>query len=125
MERMRTVGRWVAVVGGVLAVLLVPAGATFAALRISGGRQVHSALARLKASGAPTTWQEVIPPPVPYNENAAPLYRKAFARVRLSRSSRQDIKDFLISQGPHAGVLSGELTTFTPAIWQKASTSRR
>jgi hypothetical protein len=66
-----------ALVGGVsLAAVLVLASALYTR---STARELESRLAALKASGLPLTPLEAAPPLVPEGENAAPLWRKAFA----------------------------------------------
>ncbi|HEY3397335.1 MAG TPA: hypothetical protein VGM19_06685 [Armatimonadota bacterium] len=62
-------------------------------------QETHAALlaelARLKAAGEPLTMMEAAPPPVPAEENAAPLYEQAFAQVQLSFEDDQVLSDWL------------------------------
>jgi len=82
MAKKRSLGKSVALgCGGLILLLVVLAGLAYLGLRLTYGARSRSALARLKASGAPTTWGQVIPPPVPDDQNAALLYEKALALV--------------------------------------------
>jgi hypothetical protein len=60
------------------------------ALNAVAGRQLGKELARLRAQGAPLTLAQAAPPPVPDSENAAGLYEKAFAGLRLT--ARKDVE---------------------------------
>jgi hypothetical protein len=85
MERRRPIGKWVALgCGALIALLVVVALAAWLIISSGGGRRSQSALARIKASGAPTTWAEAIPKPVPDDQNAAALYEKAFAALAMT-----------------------------------------
>lgn len=66
-------------------IVLVIAGAvvTYAVLASSWERQAQAALARVKASGAPATWQQAIPPRVPDLQNAAIPYGWAFEALKM------------------------------------------
>jgi len=86
MAKRRSLGKRVALACGVLAGVLVVAGVVaYFVLNSVGQRRVDAALARIRASGAPTTWEEVIPPPIPEDENAAVLYEKAVALIALTK----------------------------------------
>jgi hypothetical protein len=80
--------------GGLIVLLVVLAAGGYAFFRASSGKRVQSALERLKASGAPTTWEEVIPPPVPDEENAAVMYQEAFAALALPDPAQDAIVDY-------------------------------
>jgi hypothetical protein len=82
MIRRRSLGKSLALgCGGLILLLVVLVLAAYLGLRLTYGGRSRSALARLKASGAPTTWEQVIPPPVPDDQNAALLYEKAIAAM--------------------------------------------
>ena len=49
---------------------------------------VLAGIASYLKGGAPTTWEEAIPPPVPDDENAAVLYKRAFAHVTPIRDRK-------------------------------------
>jgi len=84
MQRRRPVGKWIALCcGGLAALAVVLALAGYGVVSAVGGRRAQRALARVKASGAPTKWEEVIPPPVPDAENAAVMYERGTACVVL------------------------------------------
>jgi len=96
MQRERSLGKRLALgCGGLVVVLLVLALAAYVILHVAGGRQVRAALARVKASGAPTTWQQAIPPPIPDDQNAAVLYEKAFAALILSSQAKSEVLQYL------------------------------
>jgi hypothetical protein len=72
----RTVLRWVLL--GVLAALIgVPVG-LWLWLNARYGGELEAELDKLRAAGAPLTAAAAMPPPVPANQNAAPLYLKVF-----------------------------------------------
>jgi len=82
----RSLGRRVALgCGGLIGLVIILVVAAYLILQAVGARQVNAAVARIKASGAPTTWEEAIPPPVPDDQNAALLYEKAFAAITLDK----------------------------------------
>jgi len=82
MKKPRSLGKSLALgCGGLILLVVALAGLAYLGLRLTYGGRSRSALARLKASGAPTTWEQVVPPPVPDDQNAALLYEKAFALV--------------------------------------------
>jgi hypothetical protein len=82
----RSLGRRVALgCGGLIGLVIILVVAAYLILQAVGARQVNAAVARIKASGAPTTWEEAIPPPVPDDQNAALLYEKAFAAIILTK----------------------------------------
>ena len=56
----------------------------YVVVTIVGRQALTRELERVKASGAPVSWDEVIPPPVPDDQNAALLYEKAFAALALA-----------------------------------------
>jgi len=96
MQRKRSLGRRAALgCGGLIVLLILLALAAYGILHFVGGRRAQRALAPLKASGAPTTWEEVIPPRVPDDQNAALLYEEAFAAFALSDWSRGTLRDYL------------------------------
>jgi len=91
MRRKRSFLRWLVLAcGGLLALLGVLALVGYLFFHVAGGRRAESALALLKASGAPTTWEEAIPPPIPDDENAAVLYELAFAHMQMPSSGTRD-----------------------------------
>ena len=62
------------ILGGLIGLIIV----IHTILNITFSIQLHNKIAELKRQGKPTTIAEVIPPPVPDEENAAILYNKAF-----------------------------------------------
>jgi hypothetical protein len=67
--------RWVGICLGALVVALF---ALYIVLDIKFGIELRHVIRDLKAQGKPMTIAEIIPPPVPDNENAAGLLNKAF-----------------------------------------------
>ena len=65
------------VLGIIFGVLIV----IYLAFDITFSIQLHNKIAELKRQGKPTTIAEIIPPPVPDEENAAILYNRAFELV--------------------------------------------
>jgi len=92
MAKKRSLGKSLALgCGGLILLVVVLVLAAYLGLRLTYGGRSRSALARLKASGAPTTWEQVIPPPVPDDQNAALLYVNVFAFRARSKHGRVPI----------------------------------
>jgi hypothetical protein len=90
MTGRRSVAKTVALCcAGLIALLVVVTLAGYVLMRAAAAHRARTALARLKASGAPTTWAEVIPPPIPDDQNAAVVYDKAFAHLRPDYAFRE------------------------------------
>lgn len=78
MEKLKWLG------GLVVAFLLVHTGCNFWL-----GRQLKAKLAQIADSGAPISMKQVAPPPVPEEQNAAPLYQKAFDALEASGGNHE------------------------------------
>ena len=86
MTGRRSVAKTVALCcAGLIALQVVASLAGYVLMRAAAAHKAQTALARLKASGAPTTWAEIVPPPVPDDQNAAVVYDKAFACLHITR----------------------------------------
>lgn len=70
--------KFLKVLGLIFAVLI----AIYIILDVTFSVQLHNKIAELKRQGRPTTIAEIIPPPVPDEENAAILYNKAFELMK-------------------------------------------
>jgi len=70
--------------------------------------QLHSKIAELKRKGRPTTIAEIIPPPVPDEENAAILYSKAFTygEDKIGRGKLNDIVGTIMREDAMEGFVS-------------------
>jgi len=77
------------VLGLIAAAILLIGAVVYTALNYSTGKALERELKALKDSGAPLTPMEVAPPPVPDEENAALLYRKAFALMVGEKSEEE------------------------------------
>ncbi len=84
------------------------------------GRALEAELQAIRQRGEPLTLAEAAPPPVPEEENAAPLYRRAFERLPRLRSPRQP------SPGPRQLAQADELVLdriFPPYAARRAPVS--
>jgi len=86
--------RFVIRLGKVVAVLVALLVVAHTVATIVTGRQLARELQGLKAAGEPLTLAELLPKPVPNEENAAPLYQQAFATLRLSHQDWIRLSDF-------------------------------
>ncbi len=66
-------------IGGILIVLI----AVHATLVAITGKRLRAAYAALAAAGRPMTAEEIIPKPIPEEDNGVPLYGKAFALLEV------------------------------------------
>ncbi|MFH1226528.1 MAG: hypothetical protein V1701_01325 [Planctomycetota bacterium] len=76
---------------GVLALALI-AIVTNAILSCSANKELEQELADIKASGGALKFEELAPPAIPDEENAAPLYEKAFALLKSDKLSPEEEK---------------------------------
>ncbi len=60
-------------------------------------KELQAELDKIKAAGEPTSLQEIIPPEVPDEENAAVVYQKAFEKLNLSEEDEDVLYDLLSS----------------------------
>jgi len=67
------------VFGGLIGIYII--------LDITFSIQLHNKIAELKVQGRPMTIAEIVPPPVPDEENAAILYNKAFELMKQKETS--------------------------------------
>ncbi len=56
-------------------------------------RAVERELAEIRAKGEPVSFEDIAPPFVPYDENAAPVFEQAFAEVKAGRSAEKSDPD--------------------------------
>ncbi|NOX97582.1 MAG: hypothetical protein GXO98_05940 [Nitrospirae bacterium] len=75
--------------GLIAAAILLIGAVVYTALNYSTGKALERELKALKDSGIPLTPIEVAPPPVPDEENAALLYRKAFTLMVREKSEEE------------------------------------
>lgn len=79
-------------------ILLLILAVAHAGLNIYASVLLNRELGAIRAKGEPMALRELAPAPVSESQNAAPLYRKAYAARQLKRSEELDL-DKLISQG--------------------------
>ncbi len=84
---------------GALILLLILAVA-HAGLNIYASVLLNRELAAIRAKGEPLKYLEMAPPPVPEAQNAAPLYRKAYAARQVSDTEYREIYDALGTERP-------------------------
>ena len=60
-------------------------------------QELEGELEKIRAAGEPMTLEEIIPPEVPDEENAALLYQKAFEKLDLSAEDKDVLGDLLSS----------------------------
>jgi len=112
---------------GVLVAVVIPAGQR--AIDVLSGRQVEREIERIKAQGEPVTIRDIIPPPVPDDQNAAVLYQKAFAY--LPQSGFDDNLRAFLSRDPVEEAkasrqsVKADLAMCAPAIRFLEEASRR
>ena len=58
-------------------------------------RALSRRLDKLHAAGVPRTWREVIPPPIPDQDNAAVLYEQAFSTLNFDVLGNMEDRDLL------------------------------
>lgn len=104
-RRLKTLGKIAVVI-----VLVLAAADLVLTLVLSG--KVASEIAKLKASGEPTTIAEIAPKKVPDSENAAVIYAKAFEEMERSLAD-EDSEDL-------SALLSPEQRLDDPASWARA-----
>ncbi|UCH34088.1 MAG: hypothetical protein JSV65_16275 [Armatimonadota bacterium] len=89
-------------------VVIVVVVAVYLLLLVELQRALKPRLERLHALGVPQTWAELVPPPIPDDENAAILYEQAFAQLNLQQG-RQAIWDYVADQGPGRASLRAQV----------------
>lgn len=70
-----------------VAIILAAFAAVYVVLTVWSMIALHNAYAALKRDGRPMTLAEVVPPPVPDAENAAPLYEQAIRVLTTAKES--------------------------------------
>ena len=58
-------------------------------------KELQAEFEKIKAAGEPTSLQELIPPEVPDEENAALLYQQAFEKIELSEEDKDVLSDLI------------------------------
>ena len=87
-------------------------------------RELNAELAALRASGAPLTWQDAAPKPVPDDQNAAVLYQDVFRIDFSSGRSAPSLTDLTKDEMKRAGRFSRQPTE-EDARWLRSYLAER
>ena len=89
-----------------LAVLVV----AYSALTIWSFVALHRAYAALKRDGRPMTAAEVIPPPIPAADNAAPIYEEAIQLLEKTKIGKETMLQVLVTAANSAIISNAPAT---------------